>query len=79
MGYLPIAYVAMVSVPVDVLLHTPPIGAVHTWVNTCGVTVASALGFPSLRLNDMVHTVWHYLRCCVSSAGCVNHMCIGSL
>ena len=47
MGYLPIAYAAMVSVPVDVLLHTPPIGAVHTWVNTCGVPVASALGFSS--------------------------------
>ena len=72
--------------PVAVLLHTPPIGAVHTWGNTCGVPVASALGFSSfMALWYDVHCValpallrfFSGVRNCVSTLGVcdVVHLC----
>ena len=79
MGYLPIAYVAMVSVPVAVLLHTPPIGAVHIWVNTCGVTVHSALGF-SFSMAVLIWWTLYGVTCVVSfiQRGAQLHVAVGA-
>ena len=69
----------MVSVPVAVLLHTPPIGAVHIWVNTCGVTVYSALGF-SFSMAVLIWWTLYGVTCVVSfiQRGAQLHVAVGA-